>query len=131
MSGTAPDIDAIARMGEAALKEIPPELAQHCQGVLIRVAEFAEPDVLRDLGIEDPFELMGLYQGVALPYRSVSDGSGEPDCVWLYRRPILDYWVESGETLERLVSHVLVHEIGHHFGFSDDDMDAIESTEAN
>ncbi|WP_416896668.1 MAG: metallopeptidase family protein [Minwuia sp.] len=127
MTDTAPDLDVIARMGEEALNQIPAELRRHCEGLVIRVADFADDEVLQDLGIEDPFELMGLYQGVALPYRSVMDPGGENDCVWLYRRPILDYWTESGESLRHIVRHVMIHEIGHHFGFSDDDMDTIES----
>lgn len=121
-----PSLDDLARLGRAALDGIPDPLRQHCDGVVIRVAEFAEPEVLDDLGIESPFDLMGLYQGVGLPFKSVHDTAAEPDMVWLYRRPILDYWCETGEPLEHIVTHVLVHEIGHHFGFSDDDMEAIE-----
>lgn len=121
-----PSLDDLASIGRAALQDIPEALRQHCDGVVIRVAEFAEPEVLDDLGIASPFDLMGLYQGVGLPFKSVHDATAEPDMVWLYRRPILDYWCETGEPLEHIVTHVLVHEIGHHFGFSDDDMTAIE-----
>ncbi|MEC9346663.1 MAG: metallopeptidase family protein [Pseudomonadota bacterium] len=122
-----PSLDDIAGLGRAALADIPPELARHCTGVVIRVADFADQDVLDELGIESPFDLMGLYEGVALPFRSVSDPVGEPEQVWLYRRAILDYWCENDEPLADIVRHVLIHEIGHHFGFSDDDMDLIEA----
>lgn len=121
------DLEAIARLGEKALSEIPPELAQHCEGLVIRAAEYAEDEVLDDLGIDHPLDLLGLYQGVGLPWKSVNDPGGDQDMVWLYRQPILDYCRETGEDLEHVVQHVLIHEIGHHFGFSDDDMDHIET----
>jgi predicted Zn-dependent protease with MMP-like domain len=94
--------------------------------VVIRVEDFARDEVLDELGIESPFDLMGLYQGVSLDRRSVMDLPREPDMVFLYRRSILDYWAEGNETLGHLVTHVLVHEIGHHFGLSDAAMQAIE-----
>ena len=95
--------------------------------VIFRVDDFPDEEVLQALGIEDAFELTGLYQGVDLSRRSVFDPSPEPARVFLYRRPILDEWAERGDvTLGEIVSHVLVHEIGHHFGLSDDDIDAIE-----
>lgn len=124
---TAPslaDLDAIA---SAALGTIPDELKRHAQGVVIRVEEFADEDTLDDMGIEDPFGLMGLYRGVALPLKSVNDTPRDVDMIFLYRRPILDFWAESGDDLADIVRHVLIHEIGHHFGFSDDDMERIES----
>lgn len=80
--------------------------------------------------LESPFDLLGLYQGVDLTQKSIADPSPEPDIVFLFRRPILDYWCETGEDLEHLVRHVLIHEIGHHFGFSDDDMEALEAAVA-
>jgi predicted Zn-dependent protease with MMP-like domain len=97
-----------------------------CQDVIVRVDDFARDEVLDDLGIESPFDLMGLYQGVSLDRKSTADVPREPDMVFLYRRAILDYWAEGTETLGHLVTHVLVHEIGHHFGLSDDDMEKIE-----
>ena len=95
--------------------------------VVIRVEDFATDDILDELGIEDPFDLTGLYQGVSLDKKSVSDQPVEPDMVFLYRRAILDYWADGEETLGDIVSHVLIHEIGHHFGFSDEDMESIEA----
>jgi predicted Zn-dependent protease with MMP-like domain len=96
---------------------------------VLRVDDFPDDDVLEDLGLEDPFELTGLYQGVDMARRSVLDPSPSPARVFLYRRPILDEWAERGDvTLGELVAHVLTHEIGHHFGLSDDDIEAIEAS---
>jgi predicted Zn-dependent protease with MMP-like domain len=96
--------------------------------VIFRVDDYPADEVLDELGIEDPFELTGLYQGVDLARRSMLDPSPEPARVFLYRRPILDEWAERGDvSLAELVAHVLTHEIGHHFGLSDDDIDAIEA----
>jgi predicted Zn-dependent protease with MMP-like domain len=97
-----------------------------CGDLVIRCEDFAIDEVLDELGIESPLDLMGLYQGVSLDKKSISDVPREPDMVFLYRRAILDYWAEEGETLSDLITHVLVHEIGHHFGFSDADMEEIE-----
>jgi len=94
--------------------------------LVIQVEDFAPDEVLDDLGLESEFDLMGLFQGVGLPFRSESAPVQMPNMIWLYRRPILDYWAEHDETLGAIVAHVLVHEIGHHFGLSDDDMEAIE-----
>jgi len=121
---TLADFDAIAA---AALATIPDELKRHARDVVIRVEEFADDDTLDDLGMESPFELMGLYRGVALPLKSVTDTARDVDMIFLYRRPILDFWCESGDDLADIVRHVLIHEIGHHFGFSDDDMERIEN----
>ncbi len=94
---------------------------------MVHVADFAEDEVLNELGIEDPFELTGLYSGIALTERSVSDIMTMPDAVWLFRRPILDEWAARGDVaLDALIAHVLVHEIAHHFGMSDDDIAAID-----
>ena len=122
----APTLDDLARLGEAALASIPAELRQHVKDVVIRVAEFPDEQTERDLELESPYDLLGLYVGVAMTERSVSETRGEPDMIFLYRSPILNYWCETGEALDAIVRHVLIHEIGHHFGFSDDDMDAIE-----
>ncbi len=120
---SAADIEAIAR---AALAEIPGELARHARDVVILVAEFPDEDVEREMSLESPFDLLGLYQGVSLDKKGVGDAPDDLDRVFLYRRPLLDYWCESGESLEALVRNTLIHEIGHHFGFSDDDMDRLE-----
>ena len=117
------DIEALA---ERALDAIPPELKQHLGPVVIRVEEFPDRQTERQMGLESPFDLLGLYRGVALPHKSVGDPLPQIDMVFLYRRPILDYWCETGEDLEHIVRHVLIHEIGHHFGFSDADMERIE-----
>ncbi len=120
---SAADIEAIAR---AALAEIPEELRRHARDVVILVEEFPDEDVEREMGLESPFDLLGLYQGVSLDRKGVSDAPDDLDRVFLYRRPLLDYWCETGESLEALVRNTLIHEIGHHFGFSDDDMDRLE-----
>jgi predicted Zn-dependent protease with MMP-like domain len=114
-------------MAAAAWEKLQPEFREVCGDLVIRVEDFALDEVLDELDIENPFDLMGLYQGLSLDRKSVLDVPREPDMVFLYRRAILDYWTESGEeTLGEVITHVLVHEIGHHFGFSDDDMAEIE-----
>jgi len=124
----APTLDEIAAIAREALETLPAPFRDLARDVTVRVEDFADPDVLESLGIEEPFELTGLYQGVDLARRSVFDSGREPSMVFLYRRPILDEWAERGDvTLGELVSHVLVHEIGHHFGLSDDDIDRVEA----
>jgi predicted Zn-dependent protease with MMP-like domain len=123
----APTLKEFEDLAEAAWRQIPEEFRQLAKDVLIRVEDFASDEVLDSLGIENEFDLMGLYQGVSLERRSVMDIAQGPDTVVLYRRPILDYWADSDETLGALVTHVLIHEIGHHFGLSDADMEAIEA----
>jgi len=122
----APDAAAIERLAEAAIARMPEQFRRHLEGVVLRVDDFAEEAVLDELGIEDPFDLSGLYTGRPIGEQS-SMLSGElPAMIHLYRRPLLDEWAEREVSLEELVTHVIVHEIGHHFGFSDDDMHAIE-----
>lgn len=123
---TAPGLDDFEAMAQQAWDRLPPEFRALAGHVVIRIEDFATEDILDTVGIEDPFELTGLYQGVSLDQKSVSDISREPDMVFLYRRPILDEWAEGSEELGHLIAHVLIHEIGHHFGFSDEDMSAIE-----
>jgi predicted Zn-dependent protease with MMP-like domain len=128
MTGTAPSLDDLAALAEAAFAALPKDFRKMTGEVIFRVDDFPPQDVLDELGIEDPFELTGLYQGVDLAHRSTFDPSPQPSMIFLYRRPILDEWVDRGDlALEDLVAHVLVHEIGHHFGLSDDDIDAIEA----
>lgn len=124
---TAPTLADFEVMAAAAWEKIQPEFREVCGDLVIRIEDFALDEVLDELDIESPFDLMGLYQGLSLDRKSVLDVAREPDMVFLYRRAILDYWTESGEeTLGEIITHVLVHEIGHHFGFSDDDMADIE-----
>ena len=122
----APDAAAIERLAEAAIAALPQKFRVHLEDVVLRIEEFADEDVLKELSIEDPFELSGLYSGRPVGEQS-SMLSGElPAMIHLYRRPLLDEWVETGVSLEELVTHVIVHEVGHHFGFSDEDMHEIE-----
>jgi predicted Zn-dependent protease with MMP-like domain len=128
---TAPSLADIERLARAAYDALPAVFRQPCEGLLIRVDDFADDEMLAELGaeteIEDPIELTGLYQGVALTEKSVMDVAGGPDTVWLFRRPILDEWAARGDvTLAALVAHVLIHEIAHHFGYTDDDIAAID-----
>lgn len=126
-NATAPTLADFEAMAQAAWNKLPAEFRSLAGDVIIRVEDFATDEILDELDIEDPFELTGLYQGVSLDRQSVADVTREPEMVFLYRRPILDEWTSGDEELGHLVAHVLVHEIGHHFGFSDDDMEAIES----
>jgi len=127
--GRAPSLDDFAALAEAAFAALPEGFRQMAGDVLFKVSDFAEPEVLAEMGIEDAFELTGLYHGVDLAHRSVFDPTPQASMVHLYRRPILDEWADNGEvTLEELVAHVLVHEIGHHFGLSDDDIHTIEAS---
>jgi predicted Zn-dependent protease with MMP-like domain len=122
-----PSIADLETLAERALGTIPAELKRHLGRVVIRVDEFPDTETEVEMELDSPFDILGLYRGVALPRKSVSDARAEPDMIFLYRRPILDYWCETGEDLYTLVRHVLIHEIGHHFGFSDADMERIEA----
>jgi len=123
---TPPTLAELELIAAAELERIPDELRRHVGHVVIRVDEFADEETEREMGLESPFDLLGLYRGVALPRQSVLDVRTRPDMIFLYRRPLLDYWCEEGLDLAAVVRHVLIHEIGHHFGFSDDDMERIE-----
>lgn len=125
---SAPSLEDMAALGQAAFDALPPLFRRHVGEVVFRVDDFADDTVLANLGLEDPFELSGLYQGVDLAHRSVLDPGGGVSRVFLYRWPLLDEWAERGDvTLGALIAHVLVHEIGHHFGLSDADIAAIEA----
>lgn len=126
-NATAPSLADFEMLASAAWEKLPSEFRTMAGDLLIRIEDFATDEVLDSLGIDDPFELTGLYQGVSLDRQSLSDTVREPDMVFLYRRAILDEWAADGEELGHLVAHVLVHEIGHHFGFSDEDMETIEA----
>ena len=125
----APSLADLEELAHGALATIPEVLKSQLGDVLVRVEEFPDEETEDEMGLESPFDLLGLYRGVALPRKSVSDPLPHIDMIFLYRRPILDYWCESGEDLAHVVRHVLIHEIGHHFGFSDEDMERIEATD--
>lgn len=123
----APDADAMLRLAEAAVAALPAPYRAAALAVALRVTDFPPAEVMESMGLEDPFELTGLYDGTPLTEKSVMDQPGQPDAIWLFRRPILDEWAERGDvTLGDLVTHVLVHELAHHFGWSDDDIAAID-----
>ena len=124
----APDLAAMEIMAREMLATLPDDFRKLCDGVIIRVDDFPTDEILAELEAETEFDLLGLFQGVGLPFRSHDDSGQLPNMIWLYRRPILDYWAEHDETLGHIVRHVLIHEIGHHFGLSDDDMEAIEAS---
>lgn len=124
---TAPTLADIEALAQRALATIPERLKRHVGAVVIRVDEFPDEDTEHDMELESPFDILGLYRGVGMPHKSVSDPRPNIDMIFLYRRPILDYWCETGDDLYRVVRHVLIHEIGHHFGFSDADMGRIEA----
>jgi predicted Zn-dependent protease with MMP-like domain len=126
----APSLADLEVIAEAAFRRLPQRFRTLCDGLVIRVEDFPEDEVLDELGAQSDFDLLGLFQGVGLPFRSDSVPVQMPNMVWLYRRPILDYWAEHEETLGAIITHVLVHEIGHHFGLSDHDMTQIEAAAA-
>jgi len=121
-----PTLEDFETVAKAELARLPIELAGHVTDIVIRIADFPDAEVERDLGLESPFDLLGLYQGVSIDRKSVSHTPQDVDMIFLYRRPILDYWSESGAELGAIIRNVLIHEIGHHFGLSDADMDRIE-----
>lgn len=126
--GHAPTADEIEALARAALAGLPDAFSGHLGDVLLSVEEFADDATLDALGIADPFELTGLYEGVPLGEKHSAPSGTMPDRIRLFRAPILDEWIARGdETLEHLVAHVLIHEVGHHFGLSDADIDALEA----
>jgi predicted Zn-dependent protease with MMP-like domain len=122
----APSLAALEVLAEGVFRHLPRKFRALCEGVVIQVDDFPSEEVLDELKAETEFDLLGLFQGTGLPFRSESAPVQMPNMIWLYRRPILDYWAEHDETLGAIIKHVLVHEIGHHFGLSDGDMEAIE-----
>jgi predicted Zn-dependent protease with MMP-like domain len=126
----APSLAELEAIADEAFKRLPRRFRDLCKDVVIRVEDFPTDEVLEALGAESDFDLLGLYHGVDLSRQSVMDPAAMPEMVFLYRRPILDYWAEHEETLGAIVTHVLVHEIGHHFGLSDADMHRIEEEAA-
>jgi predicted Zn-dependent protease with MMP-like domain len=125
---TAPDLDAFELLGRNAFERLPESFRALTGDLVIRVADFAEKSALDDLGLDSPFELLGLFEGVGMTLSGGLAQTGQmPNQIWLYRRPILDFWADTGNPLGDIVTHVLIHEIGHHFGLSDADMEAIEA----
>jgi predicted Zn-dependent protease with MMP-like domain len=122
----APSLVELEVLADAVFAQLPKRFRDLCEGVVIQVDDFPSDEVLDEMGAQSEFDLLGLFQGLGLPFRSESAPVQMPNMIWLYRRPILDYWAEHDETLGAVVKHVLVHEIGHHFGLSDADMAAIE-----
>ena len=121
-----PTLEALETIAKAEVKTLPEELARHVTDIVIRIADFPDAETEREMELGSPFDLLGLYHGVSLDRKSVVDAPQSVDMIFLYRRPILDYWCETGEDLAHIVRHVLIHEIGHHFGFTDEDMERIE-----
>ena len=125
---SAPSLDDFAALAQAAFDALPGAFRTAAGEVIIRIDDFAAEDILAEFGMEDPFELTGLYQGVDVGNRDSLGPAPEPSRIFLYRRPILDEWCERGDVgLSELIAHVLIHEIGHHLGLTDDDIDAIEA----
>jgi predicted Zn-dependent protease with MMP-like domain len=126
--GKPPSADEIEAIARQALNRLPEPFSNSIGDIVLLVLDFADEDILAQMGIKDPFELTGLYEGIPLTEQSVEQSGTLPERVLLFRRPILDEWADGEETLEHLVSHVLIHEIGHHFGLSDDDIHALEES---
>ena len=124
--GPPPTLGEVEELAHRVFAGLPAAFTARCQGVAIRVLDFPEDDVLAEMGIESPFDLAGLYRGAPLTQKGAGDFTHDLDMVFLYRRPLLDWWAEEEMTFEDLVRHVLIHEIGHHFGLSDADMERIE-----
>jgi predicted Zn-dependent protease with MMP-like domain len=122
----APSLAEFEAIAEDVFRRLPKTFRSLCEGLVIRVDDFATDEVLDDMEIDSEFDLLGLFHGVGLPFRSEGVSGQMPNMIWLYRRPIIDYWADHEETLGAVIAHVLVHEIGHHFGLSDADMEAIE-----
>ena len=123
----APSLAQFEAMAADAYARLPAKFRALCEDLIIRVDDFPSDEVIEAMRLDSEFDLLGLFQGVGLPFRSEAVSGQMPNMIWLYRRPILDYWAEHKDSLGAIVTHVLVHEIGHHFGLSDADMEAIEA----
>ena len=126
----APSLADMETMAHEAFARLPERFRRLCAGLIIRVEDFPTDEVLDEMKADSEYDLLGLFQGTGLPFQSHDDMARLPNLIWLYRRPIIDYWAEHDETLAHIISHVLIHEIGHHFGLSDADMEAIEAQAA-
>lgn len=124
----APSLEDIEALADAAFASLPSRFTRLCEGLVIRVEDFPEEEILEEMECETEFDLLGLFRGQGLAQKDAVAQTGEPpNMIWLYRRPILDYWADGDDTLQAVITHVLVHEIGHHFGLSDEDMEEIEA----
>ena len=126
--GTAPSLADIEALAADAFARLPEQFRKLCEDLVIRVEDFPDESIVEAMKLDSEFDLLGLFQGVGLPFQSATSPPLMPNMIWLYRRPILDYWAEHHASLGAIVTHVLVHEIGHHFGLSDDDIAAIEAS---
>jgi predicted Zn-dependent protease with MMP-like domain len=124
---SAPTLVQFEVMAIEAFRRLPDKFRALCADLVIKIDDFPTDEVIDTMGLRSEFDILGLFHGVGLPFRSESAPVHMPNMIWLYRRPILDYWAEHDETLGAIITHVLVHEIGHHFGMSDADMEAIEA----
>ena len=124
--GTPPSADEMEAIARQALDSLPEPFAGHLRDVVLLVEDFADERTLKAMDIEEPFDLTGIYEGIPITERSVEHSGTMPNRIRLFRRPIIDEWADGDDTLEHLVAHVLVHEVGHHFGLSDEDMHALE-----
>ncbi len=124
----SPSLDEFETLGREALAGLPEQFRSLCDDVQISVADFAGQEVLQSLGLSSPYDLLGLFEGIGMAQGASELRTGQmPNRIWLYRRAILEYWIEHEDSLDSIISHVLIHEIGHHFGLSDADMEAIEA----
>jgi predicted Zn-dependent protease with MMP-like domain len=128
LNSKAPSLAEFEVFAIEAFRRLPQEFRALCADLVIKIDDFPTDEVLDKMGLDSEFDILGLFQGVGLPFRAESAPTHMPNMIWLYRRPILDYWAEHDEALGAIVTHVLVHEIGHHFGLSDADMEDIEAS---
>ncbi|MGQ0675935.1 MAG: metallopeptidase family protein [Rhodospirillales bacterium] len=128
---TPPTLEDFEALAQWALASLPEKFRRNIGDVIVRVEDFPDEETEKEMELESPFDLMGLYRGVSIDRKSSADLPHGPDMIFLYRRPLIDYWAENGEDLPHLVRHVMIHEIGHHFGLSDADMEAIEAAAAD